>query len=134
MIRTARPREYSLPPGLTVLVVEDEAIVSILFEDVLMELGCTDVRLAGRVSDALTMLREQRFDAAVLDVNVAGEPVYPVAARLVTGRVPFVFATGYGTSGIPAEWARIPVVQKPFATEALARALHLALHNRPNAP
>ena len=112
---------------MTILVVEDEAIVSILFEDVLMELGCAHVWLASRVGTALALLRERRPDAAVLDVNLAGEMVYPVAAQLVADGIPFIFTTGYGNSGIPPEWSMIPAVQKPFGRDSLARALRLAL-------
>jgi CheY-like chemotaxis protein len=109
--------------GLTVMVVEDETIVSFLVEDMLTDLGCAQVLHASSVTAALALLRERRPDAAVLDVNLAGEFAYPVAEVLDADRVPFIFATGYGRSGIPAHWAPRPVIQKPFDGATLAAAL-----------
>jgi CheY-like chemotaxis protein len=116
--------------GLTLLVVEDETIVSFLLEDMLKDLGCSTVLHAGRVQEALALLRERRPDAVVLDVNVAGEYAYPVAAHLAEAQIPFVFTTGYGRSGIPSDWASRPVIQKPFSIEALAAALRAAIPDR----
>lgn len=116
--------------GLTVLVVEDETIVSLLVESMLADLGCGDVWYASGVQDALTLLNERTPDAAVLDVNLAGEPAYPIASRLAAADVPFVFATGYGASGIHEDWTGRPVVQKPFQCEALGSALAQALGAR----
>jgi CheY-like chemotaxis protein len=113
--------------GLSVLVVEDETLVSLLIESMLSDLGCGDVWYASDVSQALELLAENTPDAAVLDVNLAGEQVYPVARRLATAAVPFIFATGYGASGIDQEWASRPVIQKPFQCEKLAAALAAAL-------
>lgn len=117
--------------GLTFLVVEDETIISFLLEDMLSELGCSAVLHASRVNDALTLLREHRPDVAVLDVNLAGEYAYPVAARLAEAQIPFIFTTGYGSSGILKDWASRPVIQKPFGLEDLAAALRAALPDLP---
>jgi CheY-like chemotaxis protein len=117
--------------GLTLLVVEDETIVSFLLEDMLTELGCKSVLQAGRIDDALRMLQDHKPDAAVLDVNLGGQFAYPVAARLAELQIPFVFTTGYGRSGLPQDWASRPVLQKPFSMEALATALRRALADRP---
>jgi CheY-like chemotaxis protein len=113
--------------GLSVLVVEDEALVSLLIESMLGDLGCDEVWYASDVKQALELLAENTPDAAVLDVNLAGEQVYPVARRLATAAVPFIFATGYGASGIDQEWASRPVIQKPFQCHKLAAALATAL-------
>jgi CheY-like chemotaxis protein len=110
--------------GRTALVVEDETIVSFLIEDMLNELGFAQVWHATNTDAALEILRERRPDAAVLDVNLQGSSVFPVADRLAAERVPFVFSTGYGRIGIPAYWAAKPVVQKPFSLDALASALN----------
>jgi CheY-like chemotaxis protein len=109
--------------GMRVLVVEDEAIVSFLLEDTLLKLGCTEVLLAGRLNAALEHLDQGLPDLAVLDVNLGGEMVYPVAERLRKAGIPFVFATGYGASGIAPEWKDAAIVQKPFAAEQLATLL-----------
>ena len=113
--------------GLSVLVVEDEAVVSLLVESMLEDLGCHDVWYASGVQEALDILARRTPDAAVLDVNLAGEPAYPVARHLASADVPFVFATGYGASGIHKEWTTRPVIQKPFRCEMLACALARAL-------
>jgi len=99
-----------------------------MVESMLAELGCDDVWYASGVTEALDLLAERTPDAAVLDVNLAGEPAYPVARRLAAGAVPFIFATGYGAGGISPEWVSRPVIQKPFHSEMLAFALASALH------
>jgi CheY-like chemotaxis protein len=113
--------------GLKVLVVEDETIVSFLLEDMLIELGCSLVWHVGDVKAAIESLNERLPDTAVLDVNLTGELAFPVAERLEAARVPFIFATGYGRSGMPERWHAVPVIQKPFALASLARALGGAL-------
>ena len=112
--------------GLSVLVVEDETVISLLVESMLEDLGCHDVWYASGVDEALRILAERTPDAAVLDVNLAGEPAYPIARQLAAAAVPFVFATGYGAS-IHRDWATRPVIQKPFQCEMLASALAAAL-------
>ena len=112
--------------GLNVMVVEDEAIISFLIEDMLLTLGCASVVHAAAVKQALSVLAQNTPDAAVLDVNLAGEPGYAVAEKLEESGVPFVFATGYGESGLPQRWRERPVVQKPFTLETLESALRSA--------
>jgi CheY-like chemotaxis protein len=120
--------------GVRILVVEDETMLFFLAEDMLLELGCAEVSHASRVSEALTLLDKARPDVAMLDVNLAGQPAYPVAERLAAANIPFVFATGYGIEGIPAQWASRPIVQKPFTLAMLAGAIGRALGNRPENP
>ena len=72
--------------GLNILVVEDETMLFFLAEDMLLELGCAKVWHAGRLSDAVAFLAGNRPDAAMLDVNLAGEPVYPLAVKLACRR------------------------------------------------
>lgn len=118
---------------LSVLVVEDEAIVSLLVESMLEDLGCGDIWYASGVQEALDILARRIPDAAVLDVNLAGEPAYPIARQLASAAVPFVFATGYGAGGIHKDWAGHPVIQKPFHSDMLACALATALGDRKGA-
>jgi CheY-like chemotaxis protein len=123
-----QPESSDLPlDGLSLLVVEDEAIISFLLEDMLCQLGAMQVRLASNVSAALDLIDKEKPDLAVLDVNLGGERVYPVAERLDTDGVPFVFTTGYGRDGIERRWQAKHVVQKPFAIEAMAQALRAIL-------
>ncbi|HEY4135277.1 MAG TPA: response regulator [Alphaproteobacteria bacterium] len=113
--------------GLNILIVEDEAAVSFLVEDMLQDLGCTAVWHASNVREALDILAKHKPDAAVLDVNLRDELAYPVAEQLDALEVPFIFATGYGRKGMPANWLIKPVVQKPFDADTLCKALNIVL-------
>jgi len=107
--------------GRKIFVVEDESLVAMLLETMLEDMGCTVVGTAARVEDALEMIAgDARPDAALLDVNVAGQTVYPVAEALDRKGVPLVFSTGYGQGGLAEGWEGRPTVQKPY-TEAMIR-------------
>jgi DNA-binding response OmpR family regulator len=123
----ARDGEDSILSGKKVLIVEDEAIISFLLEDMVTSLGCEDITLAGNVKNALAQIDAAQPEAAILDVNLGGEMAYPVAETLRAIGVPFVFTTGYGRGGVKPEWAGYPVVQKPFNIEALGAALRSIL-------
>ncbi|HEX8664254.1 MAG TPA: response regulator [Beijerinckiaceae bacterium] len=112
--------------GLRVLVVEDEAAISMLLEDMLMDFGCAIVGPAARLNVALDMAQGD-FDIAILDVNLAGESIYPVADTLAERNRPFVFSTGYGGAGIKDPYRDRPVVQKPFSQQDLRRTILTAL-------
>ena len=88
--------------------------------------------MAGTLSDGLSFVATaaRDLDAAVLDVNLGGEKVYPVAEKLVASGVPFVFSTGYGVAGIAPDFAGFPALAKPFSTKALEAALLKALGRR----
>jgi CheY-like chemotaxis protein len=109
--------------GVRILLVEDETVLSLLIEDMLKGLGCASIWHASGVSQAIAILRDHQPDAAVLDVNLAGEPGYPIAEQLESAHIPFLFATGYGRHGLPKQWASKPAIQKPFRYDALATAL-----------
>lgn len=111
--------------GLRLLVVEDETLVAMLLEDMLADLGCIVAGLAGTVARGVAMARfaDLALDGAVLDVNVGGERVFPVADALVARRIPFIFTTGYGVDGLDARYADRPTLAKPFQLRTLAAAL-----------
>lgn len=113
--------------GARVLVVEDEAAISMLLEDMLDEFGCTVVGPAARLATALEMAESEAFEVAILDVNVAGEPIYPVAEAIARRALPLVFSTGYGGAGIREPFRDRPVVQKPFSQADLKRTLVAAI-------
>ena len=115
--------------GLRVLVVEDEAAISLLLEDMLLDFGCEVVGPAARLSAALDMVENGAPDLAILDVNLAGEPIYPVAEALHRRGIPFVFSTGYGSAGIKDAFRERPVLQKPFAQHDLRQKLLAARRN-----
>jgi CheY-like chemotaxis protein len=111
--------------GLRLLVVEDETLVAMLLEDMLTDLGCVVVGLAGTVTQGVAIARsaDLALDAAVLDVNIGGERVFPVADALMARHVPFVFVTGYGAGGLDVRYAGRPTLAKPFQLRTLAEAL-----------
>lgn len=109
--------------GLRVLVVEDEMMVSMLIEDMLSDLGCQVVGPASRLDEALELARIGGIDCAVLDVNLGGQPIFPVADLLRERGAPFAFATGYGDAGLRDVDRGTPVLQKPFRESDLARVI-----------
>jgi CheY-like chemotaxis protein len=111
------------PRPRRILIAEDEAITSMMIEDVVHGLGCTVVGPAGRLREALRLAGEGELDGAVLDVNLNGESIYPVAEALAAREVPFVFLTGYGAAGLDAAHAHRRVLQKPFRATDLSRLL-----------
>jgi CheY-like chemotaxis protein len=114
--------------GRRVLIVEDESLVAMLIETILEDLGGEAVSPLASVEDALAFLEDRpSLDAALLDVNLAGRQVFPVAEALQASGVPFVFSTGYGEGGLPEEWRGRPTVQKPFTEAGLRSALQQAL-------
>ncbi len=121
---------FSAQPALVgkrVLVVEDEMMVALLIEDLLMELGCSPVGPFGSVTMALQAALTEELDLAVLDVNLGGENVYPVADALTERHIPFLFVSGYGDGAIPADHSSWKVCAKPFKTNDLAEMLTAAL-------
>lgn len=110
-----------------VLVVEDESLVAMLLETMLEDMGCVTVGPAATVDEGVAMAGEAGLDAALLDVNVAGRPVFPVAEALEKRGVPLVFSTGYGEAGLPEQWRGRPTVQKPFTEAVIRDALMKAL-------
>ena len=118
--------------GLRLIVVEDEAIVAMLLEDMLEELGCKVVDWAGTVPAALSLAMTAEMDGALLDVNVGGTMVYPVADALAARGVPFVFVTGYGPGHAAAgRFPHVPVLKKPFEQVQLERVIRDAVLNTP---
>ena len=102
-----------------VLVVEDEAVVAMELTRVLIAAGAKVVGPAGTIEEALALLRDQAVDRAVLDVNLGGQLITPVAQALTGRRIPFVYLTGYQEPGV----ADGPILRKPVATSTLLGAL-----------
>ena len=108
--------------GLTVLLVEDETMVSMLAEDVLLDAGC-NVLLAMRLKEAMELAADAALDLAVLDVNLGGSDTsYPIADVLLRRDIPFMFATGYDASGLDRRFADTILIQKPYAPDRLVQA------------
>jgi CheY-like chemotaxis protein len=114
--------------GSRVLVVEDDAMISMLVEDMLEDLGYVVAATANTVASAIVSVREGGpFDAAILDVNLDGVPVFPIADLLRGEGVPLIFSTGYGDAGLRDADRACPVLRKPYRVEDLAAALRTAL-------
>lgn len=109
--------------GRRILVVEDEFLIRMLLEDMLADLGYELAGVAGRVDEATEMANSTEFDLAILDVNLDGHDVYPVAELLSKRGKPFIFVTGYGSRGLPEAYRSRPVLQKPFQLEELDKTL-----------
>jgi CheY-like chemotaxis protein len=103
----------AMSPDLCILVVEDEMLVAMLLEGMLRDLGHRVVK-AARVGKALDLVASEAIDFAILDINLAGEPSYRVAEQLRLRGIPFVFASGYDPSSLPADFHDIAVLRKPY--------------------
>ena len=116
---------------MRLLVVEDELLVSMLIEEILGELGATVAGPYGRLADGLAAAKAERFDGAILDLNLAGESADPLADLLLARGVPFVFITGYQRESIDRRYANVPVLQKPVDAAALESVLLTLLGSEP---
>lgn len=107
-----------------VLIVEDDPIIALDFEETILGFGATTVRTAGSVARALEMIADRAPDFALLDVGLVREKSFAVAERLNTLKIPFVFVTGYGADvRLPAEFADRPRLPKPCQRDALGAML-----------
>jgi len=125
-------RELLLPPtGIRVFVVEDESLVLLELQDMLTERGFIVAGSAVRLEGALTTAKDVECDIAVLDVNLAGQRIDPVARILAERNIPFVFVSGYDRSALPAEFQERPLLAKPYGPSALVAALKQCLSPQP---
>jgi CheY-like chemotaxis protein len=115
------------PPGGSVFLVEDEVMIRMMVADMLEELGYSVAAEAGEINEAIRLAQSAQFDLAILDVNVNGKVISPVAELIDARNIPFVFATGYGSSGLPEEYRDRPALQKPFQIETLGRVIETAM-------
>jgi DNA-binding response OmpR family regulator len=106
-----------------VLLLEDEALLAMLIEDMLLEMGFDAVDVFASLPEALAKAEGSEFEMAILDVNVGGLTSYPLADVLKARNVPFFFATGYGRDTLTDDYANIPTLQKPFLMADLERAV-----------
>jgi len=109
--------------GRRVLVVEDQFLVSLAIIDLLESIGCQIVGPAARLTAAVKLAQSETLDAAVLDIDIAGEMVWPAAEELQRRGVPFLFLTAYSLNVVPALFAAIPCLEKPLEKNQLLRHL-----------
>ena len=123
--------DASTPPatlaGSSILVVEDEPLIAMLLEDIFDDLGCRMAGTASTLRQAQDMAASTDAHAAILDVNLGGDPVFPVAEQLVARNIPIVFSSGYGASGLPPKWQGFPTLPKPFMQDQVEAVLRKVL-------
>ena len=113
-------------PNLSVLLVEDEVMIRMMLADMLEELGHRVAAEAGELQQALGLARSASFDLAILDINLDGVTSFPVADAVVERRLPLIFASGYSTGVLPANYSHAPRLQKPFSAHKLESAISQA--------
>ncbi len=121
------PGNFKAGSRTSVLLVEDEVMIRMMVADMLEELGYTIAAEAGDIDEGVRLVQATDFDIAILDVNVNGKVITPVAEAVQMRGKPFVFATGYGAQGLPEKFRDRPTLQKPFQIETLARTIDATL-------
>jgi len=116
-----------MPKGCSVFLVEDEVIIRMMIADMLQELGHRVAAEADRVDGAVELVQKTYFDLAILNLNLHGEPVFPVAEAVKARNRPFIFVTGYNASMLPAQFSDRPALQKPFQLETLGKLIEATL-------
>ena len=124
-------REASPRPQPRLLLVEDEVLVGLFMGEMLEDMDFSVTDPCRTLADGLAAAKAEKFDGAVLDMNLNGESVYPLADLLTSMDVPFIFVTGYSADVVAERFAKIPIIQKPVAAETLARILRLHLAKSP---
>jgi len=102
-------------------------MIRMMVADMLEELGYSVAAEAGEINEAIRLAQSTEFDLAILDVNVNGKVISPVAELIQARNRPFIFATGYGAHGMPEAFRDRPTLKKPFQLDALGRTLQSAL-------
>lgn len=117
--------------GRRILIVEDEMLVLMNIEMALEDLGCTMICTAASVAEALALLIDQNFHAAMIDVNLGGEKSYPIVDRLAQRKIPFAFSTGYGDFGDRIDLNDRPVLRKPYLASELTSVFERLISEEP---
>jgi len=124
-VELARDRDLAVSDmgRLRVFVVEDEVLLALSLEDDLREAGFSMLGPYTTLANALQASRHESFDLALLDVNLHGEAVFPLADELIARNVPIVLLTGYGAADLPERYRALPRLQKPYEPTILVRQL-----------
>ena len=116
--------------GRRILLIEDSPVVGPFTVDVLEELGCKVVGPAPNLAAAREMLEGEKFDAAMVDIHIRGERVFPLCEMLAARKTPFVLTSGYAEQ-VPDKWADRPRLQKPYTIGQVEEALKALLDEKP---
>ena len=119
--------------GVQVFIAEDEELILMLIEDILADYGCEITATARKICEAMAILKDSSlcFDAAILDVNLGDNSIFPVAEVLAQRGLPFVFATGSSAGDLPEAWRSHPILTKPFIYDDVGRALLALVGEKP---
>jgi CheY-like chemotaxis protein len=118
--------------GRSILVIEDEMLILMMIEDMLADLGCESVAVASKIGQAITLIDDQVFDAAMLDLNLNGMESYPIADALAARDVPYFFSTGNSLTNVKDGYRDQDVLKKPFTFEQLSNMLSRSLLRQTN--
>lgn len=116
---------FDILRGCRVFLVEDEVIIALDIEDLLLEMGCVVTGPIGTLEAAMQMADDVAFDAAILDIDIRGGNVYPVARRLLARGTPFVLASGHNDGDLPEDLGDAPRLRKPFTRQELEECMKL---------
>jgi len=111
----------------SIFLVEDEVLIRMMLTDMVEELGHRVVAEAGNVQDALVLAETAVFDLAILDINIAGSSIVPVATIVARRGLPFFFVSGYGLAVRPEAFIERPALQKPLMLSKLGEAIDAIL-------
>jgi CheY-like chemotaxis protein len=121
--------------GLRLLVAEDEVLIALALEDILAGFDCDVLGPVSTVEEALPLAEGEQLDGAILDLNLRGTLIYPVAEVLQHRNVPMIFCTGYSEAGvIPEQFANVPRVSKPYDEAMLGQVMSKAFGAGAEAP
>jgi CheY-like chemotaxis protein len=123
-IKTQRPEAAKADlKGRRILVVEDSPVVGPFTADLLSDIGCEVVGPAPNMATARELVEAGEFDAALMDIHIRGERVFPLCEMLEARDLPFVFTSGYADRQMPEKWEDRPRVQKPYTVDQIEKAL-----------
>jgi CheY-like chemotaxis protein len=124
---TTPQSEVPVARRASVLVVEDEVMIRMMVTDMLADLGHSIAGESGEIEEALRLAETAEFDLAILDVNVNGRTIEPVAKIVERRKRPLLFSTGYSVDALPENFRSRPALQKPFRIDTLQHAIDAAL-------
>ena len=111
----------------SIFLVEDEVLIRMMLADMVEELGHRVVAEAGNIQDAQVLAETIFFDIAILDINIAGSSIAPVATIIARRGLPFFFVSGYGLAGRPEAFIERPTLQKPVSISILGETINAIL-------
>ena len=121
---------YSQPRQALIFLVEDEPVIRMMIAEMVEALGHRVVAEASRIDEAQILAQDAEFDLALLDVNVGGHSIAPVAESIDKRGLPFLFVSGYGSDSLPEPFSRRPLLQKPFVASKLHNAIKATLDDQ----